>query len=740
MRIKKGEVLEVLVLVAVVTLANATVATLLVSLSCPPTSGKAERYCQRKGDPLEWWFSEGLWVACRVELQRESNGAWTGSTTQWQADLAPKEMAASEMRNRHHVQLLLTWSTNASNPVSLGALTGYYQPGQLSPVSASTIRPRLQQSGLSARRPFLRLPLTQNHRRLHRQWCDEKRMWTAEWNEIVFTDESRFCLQHQDGRFRVWRHCGERMLNSCVMHRHTGLAPGIMVWGSIGYHSRTPLVRIAGTLDSQRYISEDDKKAKERLLRIFKDGESKRIRKLLSGIELGDLKPSQLLQKLKSLATEDLSDKIIKTLWLEKLPQAIQQILIISEKELDKLAVMADRIAELNPKTEIYEAAKPENETKILFKKIESLEQKIESMKMEHQGRSRDRSSRDYRYNARSRSRSKGAYNPKGPYCYFHYRFGNLCRPDRCTSPCQWKKPSGNSIPLTKEPEETVVLTEETSYKFEELLKEQEEKPAEESFPKFGELPKEAEAIGQAEENAPIVEETPKEPEETLAEVRTSIEESSTLLQDPIHKIPEPSEQGMDSENTEEVELIYAEQGTDSRVEERLDTEQGDAAAQIAPQNDAPTNENRETKEKNGEPQEGDDTNTSINEDPKINTEEDQNVTQSGEPTNAENSNITNPTSPLKICGQLLEFGASCRGRGGLSLRRYLKKIPNLLRRIPEIGIKLRKNKYGVLADLRRYFRLMAIKNNDWDYLRFLWKKKMDPDKTSFQVQGVNWT
>ncbi|UYV83057.1 K02A2.6-like [Cordylochernes scorpioides] len=32
----------------------------------------------------------------------------TGSTTQWQADLAPKEMAASDMRNRHHVQPLLT--------------------------------------------------------------------------------------------------------------------------------------------------------------------------------------------------------------------------------------------------------------------------------------------------------------------------------------------------------------------------------------------------------------------------------------------------------------------------------------------------------------------------------------------------------------------------------------------------------------------------------------------------------
>ncbi|GFY14844.1 transposable element Tcb1 transposase [Trichonephila clavipes] len=81
-------------------------------------------------------------------------------------------------------------------------------------------------------------------------------MWVAEWNEVVFTDESRICLQHQDGRIRVWRHRGERMLNSCVMHGNIGPAPSIVVWGGIGYHSRTPLVRITGTLNSQRYISE----------------------------------------------------------------------------------------------------------------------------------------------------------------------------------------------------------------------------------------------------------------------------------------------------------------------------------------------------------------------------------------------------------------------------------------------------------------------------------------------------
>ncbi|GFX53088.1 transposable element Tcb1 transposase [Trichonephila clavipes] len=109
-----------------------------------------------------------------------------------------------------------------------------------------------KESGLSARRPLLGLPLTQNHKRLRRQWCDERRMWTAEGNKVVFTDESRICLQQHDGRIRVWSHHRERMLNRpphCP-------APGVTVWGGIGYHSRSPLLRIASTLNSQRYISE----------------------------------------------------------------------------------------------------------------------------------------------------------------------------------------------------------------------------------------------------------------------------------------------------------------------------------------------------------------------------------------------------------------------------------------------------------------------------------------------------
>ncbi|GFW73900.1 transposable element Tcb1 transposase [Trichonephila clavipes] len=94
-------------------------------------------------------------------------------------------------------------------------------------VSARTIRRRLKQSGLSARRPLLGLPLTQNHRHRRRQWCDERRIWVAKWNEVVFTDESRICLQHHDGRTRVCQRYISEVLEPVVLPYLLGLATAI---------------------------------------------------------------------------------------------------------------------------------------------------------------------------------------------------------------------------------------------------------------------------------------------------------------------------------------------------------------------------------------------------------------------------------------------------------------------------------------------------------------------------------
>ncbi|GFT38954.1 transposable element Tcb1 transposase [Trichonephila clavipes] len=86
--------------------------------------------------------------------------------------------------DRHIVRMAV-----ADRSVTSRSIAQHIESVTLHSVSARTIRRRLQESGLPARRSLLSLPLTQNHRRLRRQWCDERRMWAAEWNEVVLTDE-----------------------------------------------------------------------------------------------------------------------------------------------------------------------------------------------------------------------------------------------------------------------------------------------------------------------------------------------------------------------------------------------------------------------------------------------------------------------------------------------------------------------------------------------------------------------
>ncbi|GFX57356.1 transposable element Tc1 transposase [Trichonephila clavipes] len=101
---------------------------------------------------------------------------------------------------------------------------------------------------------FIQDPLTANHRRLRRQGAHEHRTWQADWNQVVFSDESRFNLRYHDGRIRVRRYAGEGGLPECVIERHSGLTPGVMVWDAILYHGRSNLLRIEGNLNSNRYV------------------------------------------------------------------------------------------------------------------------------------------------------------------------------------------------------------------------------------------------------------------------------------------------------------------------------------------------------------------------------------------------------------------------------------------------------------------------------------------------------
>jgi hypothetical protein len=189
--------------------------------------------------------------------------------------------------------------------------------------------------------------------------------------------------------------------------------------------------------------------AKARLLNIFKESEDRRLKHLLTGIELGDQRPSQVLRKMKSLAGVDVSDKVIRTLWLDKLPVSVKNILIVSEENLDKLAVMADKIADMSPVNNACAVTSPtppvDGSTTAIMKqlidKISTLEDRVAAIQVDQQRfRSQERNFGNDR--SRSRGRSRERYKPDGGLCFFHYRFGNKCRPEKCVQPCCWRTPT----------------------------------------------------------------------------------------------------------------------------------------------------------------------------------------------------------------------------------------------------------------------------------------------------------
>ncbi|GFW06313.1 HTH_Tnp_Tc3_2 domain-containing protein [Trichonephila clavipes] len=87
-------------------------------------------------------------------------------------------------------------------------------------VSSQTVRNRLHEGGLYARRPMVCIPLTPRHRAARRRWAAEHRDWEQhDWSQVLFTDESRFGLECDTRRVLVWRDRGTRNNPAFVRER-----------------------------------------------------------------------------------------------------------------------------------------------------------------------------------------------------------------------------------------------------------------------------------------------------------------------------------------------------------------------------------------------------------------------------------------------------------------------------------------------------------------------------------------
>jgi hypothetical protein len=184
---------------------------------------------------------------------------------------------------------------------------------------------------------------------------------------------------------------------------------------------------------------------KDRLSTLFEHSMAQNTKALLQELTLGDQKPSILLRKMKELASGQVTDDFLKNLWLQRLPTNIQTVLAVSGDELDKLAILADKVSELSEphSNNMIAAVAEHNEYKILQVQINELTKKIEELTLQN---SDNRSRSPYRGRRRSnsfRNRSNSRHFQSGgqDICFYHYRFGAQAR--KCKRPCIFNT-SGN--------------------------------------------------------------------------------------------------------------------------------------------------------------------------------------------------------------------------------------------------------------------------------------------------------
>lgn len=165
---------------------------------------------------------------------------------------------------------------------------------------------------------------------------------------------------------------------------------------------------------------------KKNLQERFMDSEERRLKRLLRDIEIGDKKPSAVLREMMCLASGKVSDELLKSLWMQRLPKQTQAILSVSSESLSSLSIMADKIADTAEAWDINAITSQSASTSTSY--LQSLEMKIEALTKQMEVLSRHTRSR-----SKSRNRATGKSNSK-PSCWYHFKFGD--RATKCVQPC----------------------------------------------------------------------------------------------------------------------------------------------------------------------------------------------------------------------------------------------------------------------------------------------------------------
>lgn len=178
---------------------------------------------------------------------------------------------------------------------------------------------------------------------------------------------------------------------------------------------------------------------KQHLIKRFSLSSERQLHKLLSEIQLGDKKPSQLLRSMRELAKGQASDDLLRAKWLALLPLSVHNTLkVLPKASLNELADVADSIMENTTSSYVMATSSFQTPT-TAENRLDSLEKRMADLATAVEKLSEKIGARVTQQRFRSRSKSP---NHTGE-CFYHRKFKEKAQ--KCLTPCSYKPPKSEN-------------------------------------------------------------------------------------------------------------------------------------------------------------------------------------------------------------------------------------------------------------------------------------------------------
>jgi hypothetical protein len=202
--------------------------------------------------------------------------------------------------------------------------------------------------------------------------------------------------------------------------------------------------RDLGAALTTKHPGKEYESLKAAIIKTYTDSEAKNIQNLLSGIKLGDRRPTQLLSEMCNLYSGP-RDRIFEELFLKQLPGNVRGILISMKnkdnesKPIETIALWADSIIEqLNVSPPQMQCVNTDTNISTLENKIEHISNKIEAFTRYNPTK---RFRPPFKQRSFSRAHGENFNNESNDICFFHRRYGNNRHENKkCQQPCKLYK------------------------------------------------------------------------------------------------------------------------------------------------------------------------------------------------------------------------------------------------------------------------------------------------------------